>query len=102
MDPIKVTNEKLNELIEKLESEKIYEEDVKKLKYLSEGYFEEIMEKRYEAIEEADILSGENDTYARSEYESLRQEIRNYDMLLQNEMKLKRIGYEVFLKYVCK
>lgn len=99
MNSGKEIQKELKKIISTLETSEINEEELQKLKYLSDEYWDEVNEKRYEAIEEADILSGESDTYARSEYESLRQEIRNYDVLLQNKVKLQRIGYETFLKY---
>lgn len=105
MDQIKIkkeTNEKiqkeLQDIIKGLELNG-EEEEIKKLQYLCDDFWSDISERRYEAVEEADILNGESDNYAKSEVESLRQEIRSYDILLQNKEKLKRIGYETLEKY---
>lgn len=92
-------NERVIDLISELTAEGVEEEELQKLMYLTNEYWNEITEKRYELIDEADVLAGENDYYAKSELESVRADIRNYDVLLQNKTKLQRIGYETFLKY---
>lgn len=89
----------VNDLIRELESGYADEEEVKKLRYLSDEFWREIKEKRFEAIEEVDILSAENDKIARNELEALRHEIRGYDVLFQNKSILVRVGYETYLKY---
>lgn len=94
-------NDLQKELIEIIERliEKKEEEEVKKLQYLQEDFWKELEEKRYEAIEEADLLANETDNYARSEYDALRTEIKNFDMMLSNKSKLERIAYETLEKY---
>ena len=89
----------VNELISELEITYADEEEIKKLKYLSDEFWKEIEEKRFEAIEEVDILSEENDKSARNELEDLRHEIRGYDVMFQNKSILVRVGYETYLKY---
>lgn len=89
----------VNELISELEITYADEEEIKKLKYLSDEFWKEIEEKRFEAIEEVDILSAENDKSARNELEDLRHEIRGYDVMFQNKSILVRVGYETYLKY---
>lgn len=89
----------VNGLIRELESGYADEEEVKKLRYLSDEFWREIKEKRFEAIEEVDILSAENDKSARNELEALRHEIRGYDVMFQNKSILVRVGYETYLKY---
>ena len=92
-------NDKVKGLILNLSNEEADEEEIQKLNYLSDEYWNDVTEKRYELLEEADVLSGENDYYAKSELESIKADIRSYDVLLQNKSKLQRIGYETFLKY---
>ena len=92
-------NEKVKDLILNLSHEGADEEELQKLNYLSDEYWNEVTEKRYELLEEADVLAGENDYYAKSELESIKADIKSYDVLLQNKSKLQRIGYETFLKY---
>ena len=89
----------LNELICELEMMYADEEEIKKLKYLSDEFWKEIEEKRFEAIEEVDILSEENYKSAKNELEALRHEIRSYDVMFQNKSILVRAGYETYLKY---
>ena len=92
-------NDKVKDLILNLSNGGADEEEIQKLNYLNNDYWDDVTEKRYELLEEADVLAGENDYYAKSELESIKADIRSYDVLLQNKNKLQRIGYETFLKY---
>ena len=92
-------NDKVKDLILNLSNGGADEEEIQKLNYLNNDYWDDVTEKRYELLEEADVLAKENDYYAKSELESIKADIRSYDVLLQNKNKLQRIGYETFLKY---
>lgn len=92
-------NDKVKDLILNLSNGGADEEEIQKLNYLNNDYWDDVTEKRYELLEEADVLAKENDYYAKSELVSIKADIRSYDVLLQNKNKLQRIGYETFLKY---
>ena len=92
-------NDKVKDLILNLSNGGADEEEIQKLNYLNNDYWDDVTEKRYELLEEAYVLAKENDYYAKSELESIKADIRSYDVLLQNKNKLQRIGYETFLKY---
>lgn len=95
----RILQEEVRKLLDDLIMKCTDEEEVKKIRYLSKDFWDEINEKMNEAKEEAEILAAENDSSLKKEIDNIRREVRNYEVLINHKNVLQRAGYETFLKY---